>query len=107
MSQEDTKCCEFCLPESSYKPEKIDLESFALPATCKFFIEGLDYCDEEPSNTDCNCFGPRGRDCIVCYTCFTPIGFVIDSITIPFRVTYCSIWCCVKKCKKENTVEDN
>lgn len=100
----------FCVPKSSYNPDEIDSYlGFCFPTAAKCWIDGLDYCDEEPTNQDCGCFGPRGRDCIVCYTCLSPIGLVIDSITLIFRLGYCSYLttkkCCQKCCQKP--VESN
>ena len=102
----EDSCCQFCLPESSYKPEEYDFFGCLFPTACNFWIQGMDFCDEAPQNADCGCCGPRGRDCIVCYTCFTPIGLIIDMITLPFRGSYCICYKSKKICCKKNQVDE-
>tara|TARA_Y200000002_G_scaffold367996_1_gene360592 strand:+ start:236 stop:574 length:339 start_codon:yes stop_codon:yes gene_type:complete len=107
---ENTSCCHFCLPETSYKPGEIDYNTFLCPTACNFWVDGLNYCDEAPQNADCNCCGPPGRDCIVCYTCCAPIGLVIDTITLPFRMIYFmtgKTYNNCKKCCKSNKTSDS
>ena len=55
------------------------------PCGCYFCNEGFDYCDSEPVNEDCGCCGPPGQDCILCYTCLSPIGFIWDILSCPCR----------------------
>ena len=72
------------------------------PYACFFCNEGCDYCDQPPGNEDCGCFGPRGQECIMCYTCFSPIGFIVDLISCPCRfIGYTKNKCC------KQTDEDN
>ena len=108
----EEKCYKFCIPDNSFNPDEIDgCYNFCFPTAIRLVDDGFNYCNEPPTNQDCGCFGPRGRDCIMCYTCLSPVGMLIDIITIPFRFSYCSYLstkkCCKKCCQKCNKDESN
>ena len=103
-------CHKFCLPEYSFTYDKeYSFTQSCFPTGTRFCDEGFDYCDQPHRNTECECCGPRGRCCISCYICISPIGCAIDIITIPFRTAYCIYLQCNKcicdkcKCKNKDT----
>lgn len=89
-------CCEFWKTEYSFTQS-------CFPIGTRFCDDGFEYCNEQPSNGDCECCGPRDRPCITCYICLSPIGLAIDIITIPFRTTYCIYLQCKKCMCNKNT----
>ena len=109
----------FIFPEKAYKyTDDFICEEFICLTGLYFWTEGCAYCDETPENKDCGCCGPRGRDCITCYMCFSPLGIAFDMATLPFRFLYCigdgSVQtckkvknCCCKVVDKQPTAEQN
>lgn len=74
------------------------------PVMCNFCTEGFGYCDEKPQSIICHCCGPKGRPCIECYVCLSPIGLLVDLITIPIRLPYCVYYNTCKSKKVSNDI---
>lgn len=117
---DDEPITDFWCPEYSYKCTELSSMGVAgqlcpksmyiFPAACRFLIDGMEFCDEPPlRGEDCDCFGPRGRCCIMCYPCLSPLGLAVDLITLPFRSIYCVGYKTRKCCcsSAENTSSSN
>ena len=51
-----------------------------------YLFDGFDvFCDSEPSVNDCHNCGPPDKPYVYCWPCITPITFILDIISIPYR----------------------